>query len=81
MQIRKLENVAGRHVIPECNTFIIDLGWYPDSKLSGEYILVEVLEEEWNVIKTMRSKSRFEIRDTLEIWLRELNNNQTEDGF
>ncbi|MGO4549291.1 hypothetical protein AB4Z29_31375 [Paenibacillus sp. 2TAB23] len=84
MQISKLENVDGRHVIPESNTYIIDLGWYPDSSLNGEYKLVLVhvdVDKYWIELKTKRSKDRFEIRDTIEIWLRELNNNQSDDGF
>jgi len=84
MQIQKLENVNGRYVIPERNTSIIDLGWYPDSSINGEYKLVMVhvdVDEYWNELKTKRSKDRFEIRDTIEIWLRELNNNQPDDGF
>lgn len=84
MQIRKLENVDGGYVIPESNTYIIDLGWYPDSSLNGEYKLVLVnvdVDRYWNVLKTKRSKNRFEIRDTIETWLRELNNNQPDDGF
>jgi hypothetical protein len=84
MMISKLENVDGRHVIPEINAYIIDLGWYPDSSLKGEYklVLAHVDEDEYyNELKTKRSKDRFEIRDTIEIWLRELNNNQLDDGF
>lgn len=84
MQISKLENVDGRYVIPESNNYIIDLGWYPDSSFNGQYklVLVHVDEDEsWNKLKTKHSKDRFEIRDTIENWLRELNNNQPEEGF
>lgn len=80
MQIQKLENVNGRYVIPESNARIIDLGWYPDSSINGEYRLV-LADEFWNELKTKRSKDRFDIRDTIEVWLRELNNNQPDDGF
>ncbi|KRE23698.1 hypothetical protein [Paenibacillus sp. Soil522] len=80
MHIQKLENVNGRYVIPESNARIIDLGWYPDSSINGEYRLV-LVDEDWNELKTKQSKDRFEIRDTIEIWLRELNNNQPDDGF
>ncbi|MFC3801921.1 hypothetical protein [Cohnella sp. GCM10012308] len=84
LMIKKLDIVDGRHVIPETNTFIVDLGWYPDSSFTGEYklVLVEVHEDEsWNEIKSLRSKSRFEVRDAIEIWLRLLNNNQLDDEF
>ncbi|MGO4185835.1 hypothetical protein AB4Z17_32380 [Paenibacillus sp. TAF43_2] len=84
MQIHKLKNRDGRYIIPESDTTIIDLGWYPDSSLKGEYKLILVhidVDKYWNEIKTMRSKNRFEIRDTIEIWLRELNNDQPDDGF
>lgn len=84
MQIHKLVNVDGRYVIPENNTKIIDLGWYPDGSFNGEYKLVLVYVDTdrcWNQIKVMQSKDRFKIRDTIEIWLRELNNNQPDVGL
>ncbi|MNC33862.1 hypothetical protein D3C75_822720 [compost metagenome] len=77
LQISKLSVKNGKFIIPERH-FIIDLGWYPDGSPNGEYRLVLVdYNKEWNEIKELSSRSRYEIRDTLEIWLRELNENQS----
>ncbi|WP_052350375.1 hypothetical protein [Paenibacillus gorillae] len=84
LQISKLANVNGWHVIPENNTYLIDLGWYPDGSQNGEYRLEQIQVDEEGCgdrLKIKRSKDRFEIRDTIELWLRELNNNQPDDGF
>ncbi|MGG3280147.1 hypothetical protein [Paenibacillus solani] len=71
LQIHKMVVVNGNWVVPEEGKIIIDLGWYPECTSNGKYKLV-VVDEQWNEIKSMRSKDRLKIRDTLEKWLKEL---------
>lgn len=61
--------------MPEFDSPLIDLGWYPDSLMSGNYRLVLVSVDtnyNWNVLKKKESANRFEIRDAIEEWLLEL---------
>lgn len=76
LQIDKMVLRNGRWEIPREQKCIIDLGWYPDSSRDGQYRLV-VANEEWEVHKELSSRDRYVIRDTLEAWLMELN----EQGF
>lgn len=56
----------------ECD-YVIDLGWYPDQDPEGQYRLV-LLQENWDdILCTFESPDRFEIRDTLERWLDQVN--------
>lgn len=49
---------------------LFDLGWYPDSDFNGHYCL-QVVDGNWNEIKSISSKDRFLIKETLEQWLEE----------
>lgn len=54
----------------EEQTFIIDLGWYPDGDPSGNFVLQAVLNEDWlNPLMKFSSRSKDEIVKTLEKWL------------
>lgn len=70
LQINKMKIVKGAWIIPkqEEDKLIIDLGWSPDSSMEGEYVL-EVVNATWDTLKEKRSRNRFEIKDTLELWL------------
>ncbi|WP_169090480.1 hypothetical protein [Paenibacillus sp. PL91] len=70
LQIIKMEIVNGKWIVPQNGQerLIIDLGWYPDSRVDGEYKLV-VVNDTWETLKEKQSKSRFEIKETLENWL------------
>ncbi len=60
--------VDGNWALPKCDKLIIDLGWYPDSQITGQYRLVQV-NESWEVIREKYSKDRHEIKDTIEDWM------------
>lgn len=73
LQIVKLSIKNGKYFIPNQH-FLIDLGWYPDSLINGEYKLVLVwlnleAENKWEEIANFSSQDRFAIRDKLESWL------------
>ncbi|WP_282940491.1 hypothetical protein [Paenibacillus sp. RC67] len=70
LQINKMELVQGEWIVPKRGQerLIIDLGWSPDSRADGEYLLV-VVNDNWDTMKEKRSKNRFEIKETLENWL------------
>lgn len=54
----------------EEQTFIIDLGWYPDGDPSGNFILQAVLNNDWNdPLMKFSSRNKDEIVKTLEKWL------------
>ncbi|MEO3946304.1 hypothetical protein [Gorillibacterium sp. CAU 1737] len=69
LQIEMMNIVDGGWVIPKSEKIIIDLGWYPDGQITGQYRLVQV-NESWEVIREIYSKNRYEIRDTIEDWMR-----------
>lgn len=75
LQMFKMEIRDGKWIIPEKNMLIIDLGWYPDSSVDGQYRLV-IANENWDILKEKSSKSRYEIKDTLEEWLKSLYTNR-----
>jgi hypothetical protein len=68
LQIVKMRIEHGGWVIPSEDRVIIDLGWYPDSRVEGQYKLV-LANKNWEVIRESYSKDRFEIRDTIEEWM------------
>lgn len=75
LQIIKMELNDGCWSVPAFNNFIIDLGWYPDCQVSGQYKLVLATVKEdygWDILREKVSTNRFEIRDTLEEWLQPL---------
>lgn len=69
LQIARMQLVDGVWGLPSSGKLIIDLGWYPDSQISGQYRLVQV-NEYWEVIREKQSKNRYEIRDTIEDWMK-----------
>ncbi|MDQ0170556.1 hypothetical protein J2T19_001998 [Paenibacillus tundrae] len=71
LQIVKMKIKNGKWDIPEReDTILFDLGWYPDSDIKGHYRL-ELVDGEWNEIKSISSKDRLVIKETLEEWLEE----------
>jgi len=71
LQIVKLRINNGKWYIPEReNTLLFDLGWYPDSNINGHYRLL-LVDGDWNEIKSISSKDRFLIKETLEEWMEE----------
>lgn len=68
----------GKFVIPETNHFNLDIGWYPDSRIDGEYCatLSWCSTQELIGLETFRSKNRFEIRDKIEFWMGDINENR-----
>ncbi|GIP17523.1 hypothetical protein J40TS1_31650 [Paenibacillus montaniterrae] len=71
LQITKLKIKKGKWYIPERkDTMLFDLGWYPDSNINGHYCL-RLVDGNWNEIKSISSKDRFLIKDTLEQWMEE----------
>lgn len=71
LQIVKMKINNGKWFIPEReDTILFDLGWYPDSDINGHYRL-ELVDGEWNEIKSISTKDRFVIKETLEEWLEE----------
>ncbi|RXZ77636.1 hypothetical protein EBB07_30500 [Paenibacillaceae bacterium] len=62
--------VKGEWIVPKHRheRLIIDLGWSPDSRADGEYLLV-IVNDNWETLKEKRSRNRFEIKETLENWL------------
>lgn len=52
------------------HTIAIDLGWYPDGDLGGNYRLVTILDDNWeNPVLTVETRSTQEIVDTMELWM------------
>ncbi len=71
LQITKLKIKKGNWHIPEReDTILFDLGWYPDSDINGHYCL-QLVDGNWNEIKSISSKDRFFIKETLEQWMEE----------
>lgn len=71
LQIVKMNIKNGKWFIPQReDTILFDLGWYPDSDINGHYRL-ELVDGDWNEIKSISSKDRFVIKETLEEWLEE----------
>lgn len=69
LQIVKLRLHKGKWYIPEReDTILFDLGWYPDSDINGHYHL-QLVDGDWNDIKSISSKDRFWIKETLEEWM------------
>ncbi|MFC5530173.1 hypothetical protein [Cohnella yongneupensis] len=79
LQIHTMVVIDGNWVVPEKEKFIIDLGWYPECTSDGDYKLV-VVDDHWNEIRSLRSRDRLKIKDTLETWLKEIVD-QKLDGF
>ncbi|WP_248061012.1 hypothetical protein [Paenibacillus silvae] len=71
LQITKLKIKKGKWYIPEREeVMLLDLGWYPDSDMNGQYCL-QLVDGNWNEIKSICSKDRFLIKETLEEWMEE----------
>ena len=71
LQIIKLKIKKGKWYVPEReDTILFDIGWYPDSNINGEYSL-QLVDGEWNEIKSISSKDRFVIKEVLEEWMEE----------
>jgi hypothetical protein len=68
LQIVKMQLENGKWVVPTERKATIDLGWYPDSSINGQYKLV-LVNENWEVIREKYAKNRFEVRDTIEEWI------------
>lgn len=51
-------------------TLAIDLGWYPDGDVNGNYRLVAILDDNWSEpILEMETRSTKEVADTMELWM------------
>ncbi|GAV16109.1 hypothetical protein RQP50_09035 [Paenibacillus sp. chi10] len=71
LQIVKLKINNGKWYIPENeDVLLFDLGWYPDSDINGHYHL-QLVDGQWNQIKSISSKDRFLIKVALEEWMEE----------
>lgn len=71
LQISKMKIKKGSWYIPEReDTMLFDLGWYPDSDINGQYCL-QLVDGNWNEIKSISSRDRFLIQETLEKWMEE----------
>ncbi len=72
LQIVKTDIHNGHSVINKGH-ILIDLGYYPDGYINGEYKLELVKpkgdELDWENTEVFRSKDRFEIVAKLELWL------------
>jgi len=77
LQISKMELEKGSWNVPkdENRRIHIVLGWYPDSRASGEYGLA-ITNGKWDTLMEISSRDRFEIKQTLEKWLEKLNEDQ-----
>lgn len=52
------------------HTFAIDLGWYPEGDINGNYYLIAVLDDDWqNPICELKTRSTQEVIDTIELWM------------
>ena len=72
LQIRKMIIKNGEWISNPDVGYIIDLGWYQDGNINGEYDLKLAIlkDKEWNIIKEFKSRNRFKIRDTIEEWMK-----------
>ncbi|SHK35829.1 hypothetical protein SAMN02745163_03668 [Clostridium cavendishii DSM 21758] len=72
LQINKMILKNGQWCCDYTTCIVIDLGWYPDGDINGEYglVLAKVNKDHsWDIIKKAHSKNRFEIRDIIEEWM------------
>ncbi len=77
LQITKMEMSEGKWAMPVQQKYVINLGWYPDGEKDGAYTLtVEWGSEkgDWVTKREFSSPDRFEIRETLESWMKEMSN-------
>ncbi len=52
------------------HTLAIDLGWYPDGDIKGNYRLIAILDNDWsNPILELKTRSTQEVADTIEQWV------------
>lgn len=52
------------------HTLAIDLGWYPEGDVHGQYALSAILDDDWdNPVLTAKTRSTREIADTMELWM------------
>ncbi len=52
------------------HTLAIDLGWYPDGDMKGNYRLIAILDNDWsNPILELKTRSTQEVADTIEQWV------------
>lgn len=71
LQIVKMKIQKGNWYVPEReDKLLFDLGWYPDSDINGQYVL-QLVDGNWNEIKSISSTNRFIIKETLEAWMEE----------
>ncbi len=75
LQITKMDVSNGEWIVPLQHKYLIKLGWNPDGEKDGAYTVMVTLvgEAGESVIKReFTSKDRFEIRETLENWMKEM---------
>lgn len=53
--------------------YILDLGWYPEAEPKGRYRLTLERRDTGEALKTVESRNREEIRETIDRWLDRLN--------
>ncbi|WP_272039132.1 hypothetical protein [Paenibacillus sp. JJ-100] len=71
LQIVKMKIQKGNWYVPEReDKLLFDLGWYPDSDINGQYVL-QLVDENWYEIKSISSRDRLIIKETLEAWMEE----------
>jgi hypothetical protein len=75
--IQETELTENGYIVPRHNHFNIDIGWYPDSRIEGEYCatLSWCSTEEMIDVEKFISKNRFEVRDKIESWMNDLREN------
>jgi hypothetical protein len=66
--------VGSGYTLPEFNCFHIDLGWYPDSRIEGQYQarLKWCSDDELRCVDVFENKDRFEVRDKIEFWMEDV---------
>lgn len=73
LQIVKLDLIDGNYIIPKKH-ILIDLGWYPDCDIKGEYTLeCAIIDPDsqslWNTLTKFSSRDAELIKSTIEDWL------------
>ncbi|WP_240416802.1 hypothetical protein [Paenibacillus periandrae] len=80
LQIVQMKLEDGDWIIPKQGKSIIDLGWYPDGRVIGQYKLKQVyVSEDWEVIREKCTRDRYEIRDIIEEWMKNPPLSQTKE--
>lgn len=65
------EQIFKKYKRTYCKKIAIDLGWYPEMDVNGEFALYVIKDDDWDCpLAEFRSKSQKEIVDTIEAFLK-----------